>query len=141
MDKDADFVHPETGDELDWDDFDWSFGSADHDDFFEDCCLSTGEYDWAKHDDLLDAYNTAGDAEDSTLEAIKAYLDANCSPSYFGQAYRGQYRDGAAFAEQEFSELIEGREHLQYLVIDWDATWQQMHDYVEYGDGYFFRNV
>ena len=141
VDKDADFVNPETGEELAWDDFDWSFDAGDHDDFFEDCLLSDNEYDWSKHDDLIDTYNIAGDAEDETLEAIKAYLDAGCSPSYFGQAYRGSYRDGAAFAEQEYSEMIEDRHLLQDLVIDWEATWQGMHDYVEYGDGYFFRNM
>lgn len=140
VDKDADFVD-EDGCELDWEAFDWRFDADKHDDFFEDCFLSTGEYDWSKHEDLIVAYDTTGNDDDDTLEAIKAYLHARCSPEYFDQAYCGRYRDGASFAEDKYSEMIEGRELLQCLVIDWEATWQGMYDYVEYGDGYFFYEM
>lgn len=37
-------------------------------------------------------------------------------------------------------ELMDDRHLLQHLVIDWDATWQGMYDFVEY-DGHFFHNM
>lgn len=141
LDKDIGFVKLDTGTELDWEDFSWNFDLAEHDDFFEDCCLSTGEYDWSKHEDLIAAYDTTGNDDDDTLEAIKAYLHARCSPEYFGQAYCGRYTDGASFAEDKYSEMIGDRELFQCLVINWEATWQGMYDYVEYGDGYFFHEM
>jgi hypothetical protein len=141
VDKDADFVKPDTGEELDWDDFEWYFDGDETDEFFEQCYLAYEGYNWSKHDDLIVAYDSAGNDDDDTLEAIKAYLDNNCSPSDFGRAYRGSHRDGAAFAEKEYADLIEDREYLQYLVIDWEATWQGMQDYVEYGDGHFFWDI
>lgn len=133
--EDADFV------KLEWDDFNWNFNAGDHDDFFGNCYLSTGEYNWSKHNDLLEVYNTVRNVDDEMLEAIKVYLDEGCCPSSFGDAYCGRYRDGATFAKEFCLEMIEGLELPQFLVIDWEATWQEMHDYTEYGYGYIFRNI
>lgn len=122
---------------------DWEirFDKDDHDDFFSNAFVKdSDEYDWQKHDQLLDGYNTAGNDDDDTLNAIVAYVNAGCSGSYFGQAYQGMFPDGGAFAENYWSEMMDDRHLLGCLVIDWEATWQGMYDFVEY-DGYYFRNM
>lgn len=121
-------------------DFDWQFDVDEQPDLFDDCIVSALEYDWSKHGELLDALESWGDPDDTVVEAMKAYVGANCQGQYFQQAYYGQYADGATFAQEYWTELMDDRHLLQYLVIDWEATWQQMYDYVEY-DGFYFRNV
>lgn len=121
-------------------DFDWQFDVDEQPDLFDDCIVSALEYDWSKHGELLDALESWVDPDDTVVEAMKAYVGANCQGQYFQQAYKGKYADGATFAREYWNELMDDRHLLQHLVIDWEATWQQMYDYVEY-DGFYFQNV
>ena len=63
--------------------------------------------------------------------------------SDFDEAYRGQYADGAAFAE-ELAEQIGAVPHENtWICIDWDATWERnlRHDYHITDSGHVFRNL
>ena len=94
-------------------------------------------------DELLEAWSDESD--DDRREAMGEYLDDMGADdlSDFDEAYRGQYADGAAFAE-ELAEQIGAVPHENtWICIDWDATWERnlRHDYHITDSGHVFRNL
>lgn len=135
------FGDPDAEFDFYYDAFQYAFVESDHDEFFASA-LKDGwnNYNWQRHCDLQEALFTAAGDDQETLDAIIAWVNAGCSPGDFREAYRGSFRSGADFAEDYFTELMDNRHLLQHLVIDWDATWHGMYDFVEY-DGHFFYNT
>lgn len=85
------------------------------------------------HEELNEEYGE--DAVDAFIE-IWGKEDLE----YFRDAYQGAYRDGATFA-QEVLEDIYGFDLPIFIVIDWEATWDQLaYDYVEENGFIFSRN-
>jgi len=73
------------------------------------------------------------DAVDAFLEVWdEEYLDN------FADAYVGEYRDGAHFAQEMCEDMIDIP---FWICIDWDTTWEcgLRYDYTE-ENGFFFRN-
>lgn len=94
-------------------------------------------------DELLEAWSDESD--DDRREAMGEYLDDMGADdlSGFDEVYRGQYADGAAFAE-ELAEQIGAVPHENtWICIDWDATWERnlRHDYHITDSGHVFRNL
>jgi len=56
------------------------------------------------------------------------------------EAYVGCYADGATFAEEFTSENFHGGDIIEFVVIDWDLTWERSlsHEYILVEKG--FRN-
>ena len=75
-------------------------------------------------------------------DAVSAFLEhwGESDLYAFEDAYQGRYEDEAAFAE-EFTENCYGLNLPSFVVIDWQATWDQglRFDY-EFQDGFVFSN-
>ena len=86
-----------------------------------------------KYESLCDTYGT--DAVDAFLE-IYDEDDLNS----FEDAYQGSYESEADFAEQ-FTTDCYGLDIPSFVIIDWQATWDQglRYDY-EFQDGFVFSN-
>jgi hypothetical protein len=73
------------------------------------------------------------DAVDAFLELYdEEYLDR------FEDSYVGEYRSGAAFAEEMCGDMVDVP---SYIIIDWESTWEcgLRYDYTE-ENGFFFTN-
>ena len=94
-------------------------------------------------DELLEAWSDESD--DDRREAMGEYLDDMGADdlSDFEEAYRGQYVDGAAFAQEEAEGLGAVPTENTWICIDWDATWGRnlRHDYHITDSGHVFRNM
>ena len=55
-------------------------------------------------------------------------------------AYQGQYKNGAEFAQQLAEDCCEvPRDMSSWIEIDWEASWENLtYDYVECSDGHMF---
>lgn len=93
--------------------------------------------------DILSAWSDESD--DDRREAMGEYLDDMGADdlSDFEEAYRGQYVDGAAFAQEEAEGLGAVPTENTWICIDWDATWERnlRHDYHITDSGHVFRNL
>lgn len=93
--------------------------------------------------DILSAWSDESD--DDRREAMGEYLDDMGADdlSDFEEAYRGQYADGAAFAEELAEQLGAVPTENTWICIDWDATWERnlRHDYHITDSGFVFRNM
>ena len=94
-------------------------------------------------DDILSTWSDESD--DDRREAMGEYLDDMGADdlSDFDEAYRGQYVDGAAFAQEEAEGLGAVPTENTWICIDWDATWERnlRHDYHITDSGHVFRNL
>ena len=74
-------------------------------------------------------------------EAVDAFIEiwSVDDLEYFEEAYQGEFRDGAEFAEQIVSDCYGlPRELPSFVEIDWEATWENLrYDYCEQ-DGFIF---
>jgi hypothetical protein len=87
-----------------------------------------------KYSELCDSYGK--DAVDAFLEIWEeSDLDG------FKDSYQGRYDSEVDFAEQTTIDCY-GLDVPSYVVIDWQATWDQglRHDY-EFADGFVFANA
>ena len=97
----------------------------------------------AAFDDVLKAWSDEW-KDDDRREAMADYLDnGNDDLDGFEDAYEGQYKDGADFAEQLADSLgAVSEENARWICIDWEATWERnlRHDYWISDSGHVFRN-
>lgn len=98
----------------------------------------------ANFDDILEVWSNESD--DDRREAMGEYLDDMGADdlSDFDEAYNGQYKDGAEFAEQLADDLgAVSEENARWIVIDWEATWDMSlrHDYHITANGHVFRHL
>jgi len=74
-------------------------------------------------------------------EAVDAFIEVWSVDDleYFEEAYQGEFRDGAEFAEQLVSDCYGmPRDIPCFVEIDWEATWENLrYDYCEQ-DGFIF---
>jgi len=74
-------------------------------------------------------------------EAVDAFLVlwGEDDLEYFEEAYQGEFRDGAEFAEQIVGDCYGmPRDLPSFVEIDWEATWENLrYDYCE-RDGFIF---
>jgi hypothetical protein len=74
-------------------------------------------------------------------EAVDAFIDiwSVDDLEYFEEAYQGEFRDGAEFAEQLVSDCFGLGDIPSFVEIDWEATWSNLrYDYCEQ-DGFIFN--
>ena len=76
-------------------------------------------------------------------ETVDAFLEVFdlMDVEHLSDAYYGQYRSGAEFAQNMVSDMGYVHTELPYWIeIDWEKTWENLsYDYSEY-DGYIFSN-
>ena len=86
-------------------------------------------------------YCTAG--EKIGYDVVDAFVKYHGSMGYIEHvedAFRGAYRDGATYAE-EYYENVYGDIIPAFVVVDWQATWDQNLRYdFDFIDGYVFSN-
>lgn len=88
--------------------------------------------------DHYEDYVTAG--EEYSYEAVDAFVEEfglDCV-SFFTDSYQGEYSSEAEFAEQFHDDM--GYEIPNFVVVDWQATWDQnlYYDY-SYVNGFVFN--
>lgn len=97
----------------------------------------------ANFDELLEAWSDESDED--RREAMGEYLDEMGADdlSDFDEAYRGQYADGAAFAQEMAEQLDAVPTENTWICIDWERTWESSvrHDYHITDSGHVFRNL
>ena len=75
-------------------------------------------------------------------EVVEAFLDNFdiAEVSSCRDAYQGQYKNGAEFAQQLAEDCCEvPRDMSSWIEIDWEASWENLtYDYVECSDGHMF---
>lgn len=63
-------------------------------------------------------------------------------PGGLVDSYRGVWRSGGEYAEELASDMGLPREEFDWMVVDWEASWEcnLRHDYIsfEYGHGYLY---
>ena len=82
-------------------------------------------------------------------DVVDAFVKENgfCDVEHCEEAYVGTYADGAEFAEEFTTENFHGGDILEFVVIDWDLTWERglSYDYdcveVGYRQCYIFRRI
>jgi len=93
-------------------------------------------------DDVLKAWSDERD--DDRRQAMADYLDnGNDDLDGFEDAYEGQYKDGAGFAQEHCEGCgVVPDEFPAWVCIDWEATWDRnlRHDYWISDNGHVFRN-
>ena len=81
--------------------------------------------------------------EEYDQETVNAFLEVFdlMDVEHLSDAYYGQYRSGAEFAQNMVSDMGYVHNDLPYWIeIDWEKTWDNLsYDYSEY-DGYIFSN-
>ncbi len=81
--------------------------------------------------------------EDYGKELVDAYVEIYYTNGieYFEDAYQGEYRSGAEFAEQIASDCGYVKDNLpSWIEINWEKTWDNLsYDYTEI-DGHIFSN-
>ena len=128
-------------------------GFNNTDDFEEITDLSELTYeiiDWGEVDDYenlhdIDVLNEIAETSDLEYydwEVISAALYCDVQISDISEAYQGQYKDDADFAENLCTEVGDIPSNLpSYIYIDWERTANDiMMDYSE-SDGYYFRRL
>ena len=117
-------------------------GKVDYTEFYTQLLDAKGmlkemEDKWADEanelrDELVEQYGE--DAVDAFIE-IWSVDDLE----FFTEAYQGEFRDGAEFAEQLVSDCYGmPRDLPSFVEIDWEATWENLrYDYCEQ-DGFIF---
>ena len=97
-----------------------------------------GEKDFREY---YETYNRI--CEDYGKELVDAYVDIYYANGieYFEDAYQGEYRSGAEFAEQIASDCGYVKDNLpSWIEINWEKTWDNLsYDYTEI-DGHIFNN-
>ena len=80
------------------------------------------------------------DFDQETVDAFLEEFDL-MDISHLEDAYMGQYRSGAEFAESFVSDVGYIQQDLPYwIAIDWEETWSNLeYDYTE-SNGYIFSN-
>ena len=80
------------------------------------------------------------DFDQETVDAFLEEFDL-MDISHLEDAYMGQYRSGAEFAESFVSDMGYIQTDLPYwIAIDWEETWENLsYDYTE-SNGYIFSN-
>jgi len=77
-------------------------------------------------------------------DAVNAFLEIweECDLEHFEDAFQGRYEDEADFAEQLTVDCYGLRDVPSFVVIDWQATWDQglRYDY-EFVNGFVFVNA
>jgi hypothetical protein len=77
-------------------------------------------------------------------EAVDAFIEiwSVDDLEYFEEAYQGEFRDGAEFAEQLVNDCYGmSRDLPSFVEIDWEATWENLrYDYCEEGGFIFSTN-
>jgi hypothetical protein len=117
--------------------------------FIEENCVE-GEYDLDdalkfidehNEDDFVayyDEYIRVG--EILGYDVVDAFIDYHgvSYAEHAEDAYRGCYADGADFAEEYYNDI---GDIPAFLVVDWEATWQQNLSYdFDFVDGYVFSS-
>ena len=85
-------------------------------------------------------YCTAGERIGyDVVDAFVKYHGSMCYVENVEDAFRGVYYDGATFAEEYYNDIY--GEVPAFLVVDWDATWEQSLRYdFDFVDGYIFSS-
>ena len=85
-------------------------------------------------------YCTAGERIGyDVVDAFVKYQGSMCYVENVEDAFRGVYYDGATFAEEYYNDIY--GEVPAFLVVDWDATWEQSLRYdFDFVDGYIFSS-
>ena len=117
--------------------------------FIEENCVE-GEYDLDDALKFIDEHNESDFVayydEYIRVGEILGYDVVDAFIEYHGvsyaehaeDAYQGCYQDGADFAEEYYSEMSEVP---SFIVVDWEATWQQNLSYdFDFVDGYVFSS-
>ena len=117
--------------------------------FIEENCVE-GEYDLDDALKFIDEHNedafVAYYDEYIRVGEILGYDVVDAFIEYHGvsyaehaeDAYRGCYADGADFAEEYYNDI---GDIPAFLVVDWEATWQQNLSYdFDFVDGYVFSS-
>ena len=97
-----------------------------------------GEADFVKfYDDYLIYAEKLGRDGYEILDAFISLMGGFNDIDKAEEMYRGEYRSDAAFAEDYYEQI--GADIPDYLVVDWDATWNSSltYDYSE-DNGYYF---
>ena len=97
-----------------------------------------GEADFVKfYDDYLIYAEKLGRDGYEILDAFVSLMGGFHDIDKAEEMYRGEHRSDAAFAENYYEEI--GADIPDYLVVDWDATWNSSltYDYSE-DNGYYF---
>ena len=86
---------------------------------------------------FYEEYVTQGeDIGYDVVDAFVGYHGLSCV-EYARDAYRGVYSSGADFAEEYYSDVY--GDVPSFLVIDWEATWEQSMKYdFDFIDGFVF---
>ena len=97
-----------------------------------------GEKDFREY---YETYNRI--CEDYGKELVDAYVEIYYTNGieHFEDAYQGEYRSGAEFAEQIASDCGYVKDNLpSWIEINWEKTWDNLsYDYTEI-DGHIFSN-
>jgi hypothetical protein len=118
--------------------------------FIEENCVE-GEYDLDDALKFIDEHNESDFVayydeyirvgEILGYDVVDAFIEHQGSVSYVENvedAYRGVYNSGADFTEEFYSEMGEVP---SFIVVDWEATWQQNLSYdFDFVDGYVFSS-
>ena len=112
-------------------------------------------YDW-EYNDMVDFIKEHGEkdfreyyetynriCEDYGKELVDEYIEIYNTNGidYFEDAYQGEYKSGAEFAEQISSDCGYINDNIpSWIEIDWESTWENLsYDYTEI-DGHIFSN-
>jgi len=97
---------------------------------------ANGENDFVS---FYEDYVTQGeDIGYDVVDAFIGYHGLSCV-EYARDAYRGSYTDGADFAEEYYSDVY--GEVPSFLVVDWEATWNQSLKYdFDFVNGFVFSS-
>lgn len=113
----------------------WEIKGVSADSDYEWMCEGTdhNEWEWEWIELQANTNNSEG--------MLEAAFNLSVSPENVDEAYCGQFRDDAEFAESTF-ESIYGLEAMpSWVVVDWEATSVDlMMDYGE-SEGYYFRSM
>ena len=97
-----------------------------------------GEADFVKfYDDYIIYAEKLGSDGYEIIDAFVALMGGFNDIDKAEEMYRGKYYSDAAFAEDYYEQI--GADIPDYLVVDWDATWNSSltYDYSE-DNGYYF---
>ena len=88
----------------------------------------------AYYEDYIDQGEKVG------YDVVDAFIEEEgfCDVEHCEEAYVGTYADGATFAEEFTTENFHGGDILEFVVIDWDLTWERSlsYDYTLVEKGY-----
>ena len=110
---------------------------------YNDMCDFIENHSEEEFVDHYETYNRL--CEDYGKELVDAYVDIYYANGieYFEDAYQGEYRSGAEFADQIASDCgYVTRDLPSWIEIDWQKTWDNAlsYDYTELIGGHIFNN-